>query len=166
LDPRNGAIVAREIADALAHVDPAHAEDYHTRAETFAKEVEAAYARQEAAAAALPAKTIFTYHASWVYFGAAFGLDIAGTAEPVPGIPPTAKHLNDLVNIARERKVAVLLQEPYFSDDAGKFLARETGLRIVKEAPSCDGPQAGRYLAHFDDLLAMIAGHASPAGTQ
>jgi zinc/manganese transport system substrate-binding protein len=53
LDPRNGAIVAREIADGLAHVDPAHADDYHSRAEGFAKEVEAAYTRQLAAAAAL-----------------------------------------------------------------------------------------------------------------
>jgi zinc/manganese transport system substrate-binding protein len=166
LDPRNGVVVAKEVAEALARLDPAHAGDYSANADAFAHDVDEAYARTKQVAASLPSKTVFTYHASWVYFGNAFGLEIAGNAEPVPGIPPTAKHLADLVTIAKERKVQLFLQEPYFSDDAGRFLARETGLRVVKVAPSCDGAQAGSYLAHFDDLLAMMAGRPSPARSQ
>src|SRR4029078_12260900 len=100
LDPRNGAIVARNVADALAAADPANAAAYHSRAEAFAKHVEAAYARQSALAAKLPEKTIFTYHRSWSYFAAAFGLEVAANVEPVPGIPPTAKHLAELTEIA------------------------------------------------------------------
>jgi ABC-type Zn uptake system ZnuABC Zn-binding protein ZnuA len=163
LDPRNGAIVAKHLADAFADFDPAHADDYHARADAFAKDVDAAYAREKQVADALPVKSIFTYHASWVYFAHAFGLETVGTAEPVPGLPPTAKHLDELVRIAKERKVPVLIQEPYFSDDAGSFLARETGLRPVKVAPSCDGPEAGSYLAHFDDVLKQVAGSAPAA---
>ncbi len=37
LDPRNGAIVARTIAEALARVDGSRAADYRARAETFAR---------------------------------------------------------------------------------------------------------------------------------
>jgi zinc/manganese transport system substrate-binding protein len=161
LDPRNGAIVARTIAGELGRLDPAHAEEYRTRAEAFAREVEAAYAGGQQIASTLPAATLFTYHASWIYFAKAFGLEIVGTAEPVPGIPPTAKHLQRLVEIAKARKVPLLLQEPYFSDDAGKFLARETGLRVVKAAPSCDRPDAGSYLDHFQAVLRLMAGGAA-----
>jgi zinc/manganese transport system substrate-binding protein len=164
LDPRNGAIVADNIAEQLGHMDPAHAADYHARAEAFGKQSEAAYARGKEIAEKLPNKTIFTYHASWVYFTNAFGLDIAGTAEPVPGIPPTGRHLADLVQIAKAKRVQVLLQEPYFSDDAGKFLARQTGLRVVKASPSCDTGQAGSYLAHFDAVLGMLTG--APGGAK
>ena len=164
LDPRNGAIVAHEIAGELAAVDPAHADAYQARAEAFAKEVAAAYARDQQLAAALPNKALFTYHRSWTYFAEAFGFQVAAEAEPLPGIPPTARHLQELVQIAKERKVPVLLQEPYFSDDAGKFLSRETGLRVVKASPSCDAPLAGSYLAHFESVLRLMAAPGGPAG--
>jgi zinc/manganese transport system substrate-binding protein len=163
LDPRNGAIVAREVAEELGQLDPANAAAYVARAEAFAKEADAAYARGRQIVARLPVKTVFTYHASWVYLAQAFGLEIAATAEPVPGIPPTAKHLQELVTIARQRKVTALIQEPYFSDDAGRFLARESGVRTVRVSPSCDGPQAGSYLAHFDAVLELLAGAAPEA---
>jgi ABC-type Zn uptake system ZnuABC Zn-binding protein ZnuA len=164
LDPRNGAILARTIASELSRLDPDHADDYRARAEAFAAEAEAAYAGDRKIAASLSAPTIFTYHASWTYFASAFGLEVAGTAEPVPGIPPTGKHLQRLVEIANARKVALLLQEPYFSDDAGKFLARETGLRVVKVAPSCDRPAAGSYLEHIQAVLRLMAGGEGATG--
>jgi zinc/manganese transport system substrate-binding protein len=153
LDPRNGAVVARNVAEALARVDPGHAEQYRSRAEAFGKDAEAAWKQGQEKAAALPAKVIFTYHRSWSYFADAFGLEVAGTAEPVPGIPPTARHLADLVRIAKSRHVQLLLQEPYFSNDAAKFLAREAGVRTAMESPSCDAPTAGSYLAHFASVL-------------
>lgn len=162
LDPRNGAIVARNVADALAAADPSNAATYRARAEAFAKEVDAAYARQSAIAAKLPEKTIFTYHRSWSYFAAAFGLDVAANVEPVPGIPPTAKHLAELIDIAKSRHVPVLIQEPYFPAESGKFLQRSAGVRPVVASPSCDAPTAGSYLAHFDTILAEMAG--APAG--
>jgi zinc/manganese transport system substrate-binding protein len=160
LDPRNGGIVARTIADALARVDAAHADEYRERAEAFAKEAEAAWAAGKAMADRLPARTMITYHRSWTYFGHAFGIEIAGTAEPIPGIPPTAKHLGELVAIARERKIPVFLREPYFSPDAGQFLARETGVRVVTASPSCDAPAAGSYLEHVRTVLAALAGRS------
>jgi len=153
LDPRNGAPVARNIAEALARVDAAHAADYRAHAEAFAKECEAAYERQNGIAAGLPTKEVLTYHRSWSYFVNAFGLSVAGTVEPVPGIPPTAKHLAELVDIVKQRHVAMLIQEPYYSPDAGKFLARDGALSVVVASTSCDAPEAGSYLAHFDQVL-------------
>lgn len=158
LDPRNGAIVARTIAEALARVDPAHSADYLARADAFGKSAEAAWAQGKAIADKIPGTAILTYHASWTYFANAFGLQIVGTVEPVPGIPPTAKHLAELVNVAKARKIAALLQEPYFSDDAGRFLKRETGLSVVVASPSCAQPTSGAYLSHFHDVLSALAG--------
>jgi zinc/manganese transport system substrate-binding protein len=158
LDPRNGAIVAREVAEALGKVDPGHAADYLSRAQAFAAEVDEEMVKGRQIASALPSKTLITYHASWVYLAHAFDLEIAGSAEPVPGIPPTGKHLEELVNVIKQRKIGILLQEPYFSDDAGEFLSRETGLRVVKVSPSCDTADAGSYLKHIDQILGLIAG--------
>jgi hypothetical protein len=54
----------------------------------------------------------------------------------------------------------VFLQEPWFSQDAGKFLTREAGLRVVVASPSCDQTTPGSYLAHFDQLFAEIGGRS------
>jgi zinc/manganese transport system substrate-binding protein len=158
LDPRNGAVVANNIADALAKADPGNAEKYHARAEAFGKDAQAAWERNAEAAKKLGSHEVFTYHRSWSYFADAFGLDVVNTVEPVPGIPPTAKHLGELVDQAKARKVALLIQEPYFASDGGKFLEREAGVRPVVEAASCDAATAGSYLQHFDALLAALAG--------
>jgi zinc/manganese transport system substrate-binding protein len=158
LDPRNGAVVAGTIADALAKADPKNAADYHARAEAFAKDAQAAYEKNAEVAKKLASHTIFTYHRSWSYFADAFGFDVVNTVEPVPGIPPTAKHLAELVDQAKARKVGLLIQEPYFAADGGKFLEREAGVRQVIEAASCDAATAGSYLQHFDGLFAVLAG--------
>jgi len=158
LDPRNGAVVANNIADALAKADPGNAEKYHARAEAFGKDAQAAWERNAEAAKKLGSHEVFTYHRSWSYFADAFGLDVVNTVEPVPGIPPTAKHLAELVDQAKARKVGLLIQEPYFASDGGKFLEREAGVRPVIEAASCDAATAGSYLQHFDALLAALAG--------
>jgi len=163
LDPRNGAIVAAEVAEALGKVDPTHAADYQSRAQAFAKAVDSEMVVGQQIVSSLPSKVVITYHSSWIYLAHAFGLEIAGTAEPVPGIPPTGKHLQELVDVIKQRKIAILLQEPYFSDDAGQFLSRETGLRVVKESPSCDSEKDGSYLGHIHEVLQLMA--APAAGT-
>jgi zinc/manganese transport system substrate-binding protein len=163
LDPRNGAVLARTIAAALAAVDPGHADEYRESAEAFARQAEEAHREDLRLASELPNRALFTYHRSWSYFGNAFGLAILGTVEPVPGIPPTGKHLASLVQIAKSRGVPVLLQEPYFSGEAGRFLARESGVRAVVASPSCDSPRAGSYLEHIRRVLEAVAS-AQPMG--
>ncbi len=158
LDPRNGAVVARNVAEALGRVDPANAAQYRARAEAFGKDATAAWERGKAAAAAMPSRTLFSYHRSWTYFADAFGFEVVGTVEPVPGIPPTARHLAELVSIARARKVGLLVQEPYFSADAGRFLQRQANVRAVVASASCDAGTAGSYLAHFDAILRALSG--------
>ena len=157
LDPRNGGVIAHTIADALGKADPAHAAVYTSRADDFAKQCDAAFESGKKVADAIPNRVIFTYHRSWPYFANAFGFEIAGQAEPVPGIPPTAKHLADLVGIAKSRKIGMLIQEPYFSSDAGKFLEREAGVHPVIVPLSCDSEQPGSYLAHIAAVLQALA---------
>ncbi len=57
---------------------------------------------------------IVTYHKNWVYFCRLFGLKEAGTVEPKPGIPPSAKHVADLIKQMRAEKIRILLAANYF----------------------------------------------------
>jgi ABC-type Zn uptake system ZnuABC Zn-binding protein ZnuA len=170
LDPENGAAVARRIADALGALDPARATEFEVRASEFAQKCSRARERaragmETASSATNPAPasggtiadtSILTYHRSWVYLANALGIEVVRTVEPFPGIPPTADHLRDLVASIQARRIPLLLQEPYFSTEAGEFLARETGIRVITISPSCPGVDPESYLDHFERLSALL----------
>ncbi len=153
LDPSNGAIVARTIADALGRVDPTHAADFAARAGQFGEAAAATAAKGQSIVAALPSKGVVTYHRSWTYFAQFLGLDVVTTIEPVPGIPPTGKHLDEVIGIIKSTHPLLVLEEPYFSEDAGKFLARATGITVARVGAACEDVTAESYLAHFDSLF-------------
>jgi len=74
---------------------------------------------------------IVTYHKSWVYFCKLFGLEEAETVEPKPGIPPSAKHVAELVKMMRQRKIRILLAENYFPQNEVRDIADKVNAEPV-----------------------------------
>jgi len=158
LDPANGLIIADNVLAALKKADPANAEYYDKNYAAFKAELEKRTAGWKVAMTKVSGQKIISYHSSWIYFASAFNLTIAGNVEPLPGIPPTAKHLAELVDTIKRDGISMLLQEMYFPDDAPKFLARQTGIKIFKFSPSCDTVKPDSYLKHFDEMIAQMQG--------
>lgn len=157
LDPANGALIADNIRDALRKADPDHGDLFTANAEKFKAENAKRLEGWKARMAPLKGAAIVTYHSSWVYFAKAFDLRIVGYVEPFPGIPPTAKHLQDLINRIKAEKASILIQEPYYQDKDPKFLERQAGVHIFRFSPSCSGTAAGDYWKHFEDMVGAIA---------
>jgi ABC-type Zn uptake system ZnuABC Zn-binding protein ZnuA len=67
---------------------------------------------------------IVTYHKNWVYFLTLFSLKEAGTVEPKPGIPPSPRHVTELVDLMRLRKVRVILAANYFDEQKIRTVAK------------------------------------------
>jgi ABC-type Zn uptake system ZnuABC Zn-binding protein ZnuA len=162
LDPSNGIIVAGNVLAALKKVDPANGPYYEENFERFRNEAETRISGWKSKMSGLAGREMISYHSSWVYFAAAFGLTIAGNVEPLPGIPPTGKHLAELVASIKKDAIPILLQEPYFPDEAAKFLTRQTGIRTFKLAPSCRDAKSGSYLEHFDEIIDQLTRQAIP----
>jgi zinc/manganese transport system substrate-binding protein len=74
---------------------------------------------------------IVTYHKNWVYFIKLFGLEEAGTIEPKPGIPPSAKHVSDLINLMKEKKIGIILAANYFDEQQVRSVAARTDAEAV-----------------------------------
>ena len=83
--------------------------------------------------AALPFrdKKIVAYHKNWVYFQALFGLDIIGYVEPKPGIPPSPKHVEELVQEMRKNEVKVLFAANYFDENKVRTICNKVGAEPV-----------------------------------
>jgi zinc/manganese transport system substrate-binding protein len=161
LNPDNGALVAKTIAEALTAADPAGATVYAANLAKFQTEESALMSTWKSNAASLPNHNIITYHSSWAYFAAAFGFNVVSKVEPLPGIPPTPGHLAELLDVIKSQQVKVVIKEPYFSDDAPNYLARETGVKILSLSPSCADAAAASYFDHFRqifDALKTVAG--------
>ena len=157
LDPRNGIIIGQNILEALKSVDAANASLYESNYAKFKAECESKFSAWQSKMKSLEGRKIISYHSSWAYFANAFHLSIIEHIEPFPGIPPTGNHLAHLVDVIKKENAAFILQEPYFPDDAPKFLNRQTGIKAFKYAPSCLDVKATSYLSHFDEIVNQLS---------
>jgi len=76
-------------------------------------------------------KKIVAYHKNWIYFKTLLGLDIVGYVEPKPGIPPSPKHVEKLINIMKVNEVKVILAANYFDENKVKNISQMVGAKPV-----------------------------------
>jgi len=74
---------------------------------------------------------IVTYHKNWIYFVKLFGLEEAGTVEPKPGIPPSPKHVAELIRLMSERKIRIILSANYFDEHQVNMVAKRVDAQAV-----------------------------------
>lgn len=102
-------------------------------------------------------KKIVIYHRSWIYFANRFSLGIAAELEPKPGIPPSASHLQDVIEKVKAGGVRLILIEPYYSRKAADFVSSRTGAAVLVVANSVGGqPEATDYLALIDLIVGNV----------
>ena len=102
-------------------------------------------------------KTVVTYHRSWTYLAARFGLQADLQLEPKPGIPPTARHLASVVETLRARGARVVLQEPFYTRKAAEYVASRTGATVLVLPTMTGGaPEACGYLTMLDNVITAL----------
>jgi len=74
---------------------------------------------------------VVVYHKNWSYFLKLFGLEEAATIESKPGIPPSAKHVTNLVEMMHDDKIRVILAANYFDEHKVRTIADRTGAEAV-----------------------------------
>jgi len=79
----------------------------------------------------LRGRKLICYHKNWVYFSTLFGLQVVDYVEPKPGIPPTARHVADLVKTIPAEDVRVLLSANHFERSKPQLIADRTGIKPV-----------------------------------
>jgi ABC-type Zn uptake system ZnuABC Zn-binding protein ZnuA len=105
---------------------------------------------------------IVTYHKNWIYFTELFGLRVVDYVEPKPGIPPSARHVKELIETIDREGIKVLLAASYFDARQVESIADRTRSTAVIVPLGPGGPEAPDYLAlvdlWVDRLAAAFAG--------
>ncbi len=157
LDPRNGIVVAKAIAERLSQLDPSKAAQFKKRGESYSKELQTRISVWEKALAPFKGTPVITYHRSWVYFSVWVGLHEAGYVEPKPGIPPSPDHIAKLVNLMKQKKVTLILMEPYYPRGSAEQVAHQTGAKLLMLPTEVLGTERAKtYISIFDEIVASF----------
>jgi len=131
LDPENGKIVAETIADALIRIDPQGTAVYQANLERFKNTLDGKIQQWEAQMEPFRGAKVVSYHKSYNYFIERFGLDLVGTVEPKPGVPPSPAHIEALTALMKAQGVRVVMLEPYYVRALPDVISRETGAQVL-----------------------------------
>jgi zinc/manganese transport system substrate-binding protein len=141
LDPENGKIIARNIAEGLTRVSPAREGFFKKNLEEFNNHLDRKIKEWDHWMFPFRGMKIVTYHRSWSYFVHHFGLNVVGEVEPLPGIPPSPSSLAKLADDMVKENIKVILMEPFYPDNGPEFIARKTGAKVVILPSSVGGKE-------------------------
>jgi len=136
LDPLNGKIIARNIANGLERVDPSNKSFYEANLVSFNNKIDLKLKEWQGKMAAYKGSKIIAYHNEWVYFETRFGLQIVDFMEPKPGIPPTPSQLVKVIKEVTANKIKVIISSPYFTTSSSDVVSKQTGVKELTMATS------------------------------
>lgn len=94
------------------------------------------------------------YHKEYSYLSRRFGVECVEYVEPKPGIPPTPRHVQDVIALMREQHIPVLLAANFYNRDEIRQVAERTGATAVVVPENTDG--APGIVTYFDLMNAWI----------
>jgi zinc/manganese transport system substrate-binding protein len=99
------------------------------------------------------------YHKEWAYFSHRFQVNCVTFIEAKPGIPPTPGHVQEVIQLMKEKKIPVLFASNYFDRKQIQQVADRTGARAVIVPENTGGaPGVNNY---FDLVNSWVTGLAS-----
>lgn len=132
LDPLNGVIIGRTIADALKRADSGHADEFEQRYQDFAKRTRELTDRLVVKMSPYRGVKVVTYHRTWPYLLDRFGLIKIGEVESKPGISPGPRHLAECVENMKAQGAKIVIVETFNSRKNAETVAeRAAGAAVV-----------------------------------
>ena len=144
LDPHLAKTMVIRIREALSIADPAHAVDYESRAGHYLDRLDSLDRDIADAVNRFKTREVISFHASWDYFAARYGLNLAGVIEKSPGRNPTPREIADIVSRIKAYPIRAVFAEPQFSPKVADVIAAEAGVKVLILDPLGGETLAGR----------------------
>lgn len=140
LDPIRMGEAGILIAKKMSELDSANAKTYEMNAQNFKNHMEEKTKEWKARIEKTGVKEVVTYHKTLTYFLNRFSIQGSAQLEPRPGIPPTAKHLMEVIKVMKEKKINLVLIENFFdSSISSKIKESLPSAKVVLVPVAVDG---------------------------
>ncbi|MCU0786054.1 MAG: metal ABC transporter substrate-binding protein [Verrucomicrobia bacterium] len=164
LDPANGKIIASRLAEAFGALDAANAEFYRANAGKFNERLDKKLAEWTGLMSPFRGTKVVTYHKSFDYLLERFGLVLAGTIEPKPGIEPSPSYISSLIPRLKSEDVKLILMESFRPHKTPEYVAQAIGGKLLLLPGSVGGNEkVTDYIAVFDYNVAQIVAALKPS---
>jgi zinc/manganese transport system substrate-binding protein len=147
--------VAEGIARLLADADKDNAGYYEANYKAFSARLNDK--QKEWNAVPLKGRKYVAYHKYFEYLAAEYGFQFIGYIEPKPGIPPSAGHIEGLIETMKKEKPTAILVTPAYGMQEAVSLSAKTGVKVIvlpHDVGSMDG--TGDLISFWDRVVAAL----------
>lgn len=163
MSPDNALIYVENIREALAEVDPEHAEAYAANAKAYSDKIRAEIEPMKAQIAALPAEKrwLVTSEGAFSYLARDLGLKELFLWPVNADAQGTPQQVRAVIDAMRENRIAVIFSESTISDKPARQVAEETGAAyggvLYVDSLSEEGGPVPTYLDLLKVTVSTIA---------
>ena len=159
LNPNNVLLVAKELTKRLVSIDKTNAYFYQSQLKHFTTRWQQAMSNWKSKASGLKGKAVVVHHRAFSYLLNWLELKVVASLELRPGIPPTASHLEGLLQKLKARPADVIIRTPYGPDDASEWLSKKTAIPAIILPYTIDGDvESGNLFMLFDRSIDLLKG--------
>ncbi len=156
-NPHNIAAIADVLAERLATIDSTNASAYTANLAAFKAQWNSLIKQWELQGQNLKSMKVVVYHTNWTYLLDWLGIDAVASLEPKPGIPPTASHLESVLQTVKAQDVKAVLVAPFEDEKAAQWLSERTGIPVLALPFTVGGnAQAENLEALFHETLRLL----------
>lgn len=102
---------------------------------------------------AVRGQPIVTYHKDYSYLAYRYGLRVIEYVEPKPGIPPSSRHLEELVTRLKSGEARVIITRPFLEHRSTDYLAQKAGVTVITLPLEVGGAPGATDLFKLNDLI-------------
>jgi zinc/manganese transport system substrate-binding protein len=147
--------VAEGMARLLGDADKANADYYLENYKTFAARV--IEKEKEWQAVPLKGRKYVAYHKYFEYLANEFGFRFIGYLEPKPGIPPSAAHIEELIELMKREKPDAILVTPAYGKDEAESLSSKTGVKVIVLPHDVGSlPGTDDLISFWDKIISLL----------
>ncbi len=98
------------------------------------------------------------FHRVWIYFARVFGIQLMGTIEERPGIPPGPQHIRQVTELVRTQRIPLIMVDNIYDPSLPNSIARQTGAKVVLLPNQVEGePGIRTYFDLMDHLVRQLS---------
>lgn len=162
LNPEAGLVMARNIREALVTVDPSDKDTFDKNLAAFQAKIAEGEKRWQAELAPFKGQAFLPYHESWDYFAAYFHLVIPEPPKMIeekPGFVPSPRRVEDVVQLAKDKNVRLIVTEPYYDVSVAKTIAERLNVPFLNISLYDIGlnPKEKDYISMMDYTVDQFA---------
>ena len=125
LSPINAIILTQEIALQLSKLDKDNTAKYQYNAEQQISNLRKLDLSLQQKLAPLKNRNFFSYHDAYGYFTENFGLNHSIAVTPSQSHQLSAKKMQDILNLSKDKNITCVMLEPQFNDKISKIIVKK-----------------------------------------